>query len=195
VLQDATTDHRPVVTTVRAGGRCPGTTKLVSFKRQNFKAITREELEGTLKLTDWSEVYAMKDVDNILNFITAGIVSALNIIAPEKEIRVKKGQNLYLTRETLEAMRMRDSATGRRYRDLWNEVSRLVRRDKQDSNLFSLKKASNDPKFLWQLADQALEKDHPSLPASITGANGPTTTPMEAADVMNKYFIEKVDDL
>jgi hypothetical protein len=61
-------------------------------------------------------------------------------------IRVKKGQNLYLTRETLEAMRKRDLATGKRYRDLRNEVSRLVRRDKQDSNLLSLKKACNDPK-------------------------------------------------
>jgi hypothetical protein len=59
----------------------------------------------------------------------------------------------------------------------------------------SLKKAFNDPKVLWQLADQALGKDRPSLPASITGANGPTTTPMEAVDVMNKYFIDKVGNL
>jgi hypothetical protein len=101
-------------TTVRAGGHCPGTKKLVSLKRQIFKAITREELEGTLRLTDWSEVYAMKDVDDILNFITAGIVSALDMIAPEKEIRVKSSPNLYLTRETSEAMRKRDSATSRR---------------------------------------------------------------------------------
>jgi hypothetical protein len=41
VTPNLTTDHRPVVTTVRAGGRCPGTIKLVSLKRQNFKAITR----------------------------------------------------------------------------------------------------------------------------------------------------------
>jgi hypothetical protein len=97
----------------------------------------------------------------ILDYITAGIVSALDTIASEKEIRVKKGQNLYLTRETLEAMRMRDSATGKRYCTLRNEVSRLVRRDKQDSNLLSLKKASNGPKVFWHLADQALGKDHP----------------------------------
>jgi hypothetical protein len=29
-------------------------------------------------------VYAIRDVDDILDFITAGIVSALDIIAPEK---------------------------------------------------------------------------------------------------------------
>jgi hypothetical protein len=188
-MPDSTTDHRPVVTTVRAGGHCPGT-KLVSLKRRNFKAITQGELEGTLNHTDWSKVYAIRDVDNILDFITAGIVLALDIIAPEKEIRVKKGQNLYLMRETLEAMRKRYSAIDNRYRDLLKNISRLVRRDKQDSNLLSLKKACNDPKILWQLADQALRKDRPSLPTSITGSNGPTTTPMEAADVMNKYFID-----
>jgi hypothetical protein len=92
-------------------------------------------------------------------------------------------------------MKKRDAATGRRYRILRNEVSRLVKRDKQDSNLLSLKKACNDPKVLWSLADQALGKDRPSLLASITGANGPTTTPMEASEVMSKFFIDKVDDL
>jgi hypothetical protein len=90
---------------------------------------------------------------------------------------------------------MRNAASGRRYRDLRNKVSRLVRRDKQDSNLLSLKKASNDPKVLWHLADQALGKDRLSLPASITGANGPTKTPMEAAELMNQFFIDEVDDL
>jgi hypothetical protein len=194
VKSDATTDHRLVVTTVRAGSHCPGT-KLVSLKRQSFKALTRGELEGALNLTDWTRMYAIRDVDDILDYITARLVLALNTIAPEKEIRVKIGPNLYLTRETLEAMRKRDLATGRRYRDLRNEVSRLVRRDKQDSNLLSLKKACNDPKVLWHLADQALGKDCPSLPASITSANGPTETPLEAAEVMNQFFLDKVDDL
>jgi hypothetical protein len=76
VIPDAATDHRPVVTTVKAGGRCPGTTKLVSLKRRNFKAITRGELEGALNHTDWTRVYAIRDVDDILDFTTAGIVSA-----------------------------------------------------------------------------------------------------------------------
>jgi hypothetical protein len=108
---------------------------------------------------------------------------------------VKNGPNLYLTRETLEPMRMRDSATGRRFRNLLNEVSWLVRSDKQDSNLLSLKKANNDPKVLWHLADQTLGNNPLSLPATIIGANSPTETPMEAAEVMNQFFLDKVDDL
>jgi hypothetical protein len=64
VMPDATTDHRPVVTTVRAGGRGPDT-KLVSLKRRNFKAITQGELEGALNLTNWSKVYNIRDVDAV----------------------------------------------------------------------------------------------------------------------------------
>jgi hypothetical protein len=164
--------------------------KLVSLKRQNFTALTRPELKGALNLTNWSKVYDIKDVDAVLEYITAGIISALDIVAPKQEIRVKKGPNLYLTREMLEMMKKHDTATGKRYRNLQTEVIRLVRRDKEDSNLLSLKKTKNDPKVLWGLADQALGKDRPSLPASVTGVDrNPTTTPLEAAEVVNRFFV------
>jgi hypothetical protein len=81
-------------------------------------------------------------------------------------------------------------------RGIRNEVSQLLRRDKQDSNLLSLKKAKNDPKVLWCLADQALRKDRPSLPGSVNGVDGnPTATPLEAAEAMIRYFVDKVDAL
>jgi hypothetical protein len=39
--------------------------------RRNFKVITRQELEGALNITYWTKVSAIKDVDNILEYITA----------------------------------------------------------------------------------------------------------------------------
>jgi exonuclease III len=87
VLPNSKTDHRPVVTTVRAGNHIPGAEKLVSLKRRNFKALTRPKLEGALNLTDWTKVYDIKDVHAVLEYITAGIISALNIVASEKAIR------------------------------------------------------------------------------------------------------------
>jgi hypothetical protein len=84
VLPDSMTDHRPVVTTVRAGSHVPGAEKLVSLKRQNFKAVTRPELEGALNLTDWTKVYDLKDVDAVLEYISDRITSALNIVAPKR---------------------------------------------------------------------------------------------------------------
>jgi hypothetical protein len=45
VLADSTTDHRPVVTTIKAGYHTLTAEKLVSLKRQNFKAVKRSGLE------------------------------------------------------------------------------------------------------------------------------------------------------
>jgi hypothetical protein len=36
--------------------------------------MKRQELEGALNLTDWTKVYDIKDVDAVLEYITAGIV-------------------------------------------------------------------------------------------------------------------------
>jgi hypothetical protein len=39
-------------------------------------------------------VYDIREADAVLDYITAEIVSALDIVALEKEIRVKNGPNL-----------------------------------------------------------------------------------------------------
>jgi hypothetical protein len=44
--------------------------------------LTRQELEGALNLHNWSKVYNIKDVDAVLKYITAGIISALDVVAP-----------------------------------------------------------------------------------------------------------------
>jgi hypothetical protein len=91
-----------------------------------------------------------------LEYVTTGIIAALDIVAPEKEINVQKGPNIYLARDTLERIKMGKAASGKRYRNLRNKMTHLVRRNNQDSNLLSLKRANNDPKVLWGLADLAL---------------------------------------
>jgi hypothetical protein len=58
------------------------------------------------------QVYDIRDVDAVLEYVTTGIAAALDIVAPKKEIRMKKGPNLYLSRDTLEMMKRRDAASG-----------------------------------------------------------------------------------
>jgi hypothetical protein len=115
-----------------------------------------------------------------------------------KEIVVKTGSNLYLTRETLEMMERRDSARAGtpRFRALRNAANRLLKRDKLASNAETLAKASSDPRVLWQLANDALGKAPTSLPRALVNAAGSMTSgKREAAETINVYFISKVDTL
>jgi hypothetical protein len=107
VLEDSTTDHHPVVTSIESGG-CQK--RLIKLNRRPFKAIRREALESALSRRDWSGIYAIKDVEEVHKFIIDGIHAALDVVAPMKEIAVKTGSNLYLSREALDMMKRRDSA-------------------------------------------------------------------------------------
>jgi hypothetical protein len=92
-----------IITTVASGGSRKLLTKL---SRRPFKAIRREALKSALEYArDWSGIYAIKDVEEVHKFITGGIIAALDAVAPVKDIVVKTGSNLYLTRETLRPLR------------------------------------------------------------------------------------------
>jgi hypothetical protein len=196
VLGDSTTDHCPVITTIASGGSRKLLTKL---SRRPFKAIRREALASALKYArDWSRISAIKDVEEVHKFITCGIIAALDAVAPVKDIVVKTGSSLYLTRETLERMKRRDAATAGtpRYRALRNAANRLVMRDKLTSNTETFSKASSNPRVLWQLANDVLSKALASLPpALVIAAGNMTSGKREAAETINAFFISKVDSL
>mgnify|MGYP006877623558 CR=1 FL=1 len=97
-----------------------------------------------------------------------GITAALDLIAPAKAIKVRRGADLYLSSDTLDMMEIRDHAPpGKDYRGLRNVVSLMVKRDKMHTNRKKLRKANNDPRVLFGLANSALGKTQSSLPASL----------------------------
>jgi hypothetical protein len=133
VLEDKTTDHHPVLTTIKTGG---GHKHFIKLKRRNFKAIRRDTLEAALNQHDWTGIYSVKDVEEVHKFVIDGIIAALDDVAPVKEIVIKMGSNLCLSKETLEMMKRRDLAKAgtQRFRVLRNATNRLVKRDKLTSN-------------------------------------------------------------
>jgi hypothetical protein len=88
VLSDATTDHSPVVAAVTVN-RVASTTR--SMERGNFKALERLALLRALDTWPWSDMYGIRDLDKVLDFITRGIVNGLDRAAPVKSITVKEG--------------------------------------------------------------------------------------------------------
>jgi hypothetical protein len=94
-------------------------------------------------------------------------------------------------------MKERDNARGSEaYRQLKNTATRMVRQDKKLSNMARLEGSPNDSKTLWELANQALGKQRPSLPSLLTLPDGSKTTGnVSAAKTMMGYYIDKVLNL
>jgi hypothetical protein len=135
LLADATTDHRPLLLVVDPSWVNGLANVPTILKRRNYKAVMPATLEAALEMTwNWSDVHKIKNVNNIHVFIVSGITAALDVVAPLREIRVKTGSNVYLTRKILAFMKERDNARGSKaYRQLKNTASRMVRQDKKNS--------------------------------------------------------------
>jgi hypothetical protein len=88
VLTDSTTDHSPVVAAIKVNRVTP-TQK--TLKRRNFKALGRPALIRALEAWPWSDVYGIRDPDEVLDFVNKGIVNCLDLAAPSKSIKVKEG--------------------------------------------------------------------------------------------------------
>jgi hypothetical protein len=86
VLEDNTTNHHLVLTTIESVG---GHKHLIKLNCSHFKEIRRDALESALSQHDWSGIYAIKDVEEVHKFVVDGIIAALDVVAPVKEFVVK----------------------------------------------------------------------------------------------------------
>jgi hypothetical protein len=122
-------------------------------------------------------------------FINKGIVHAMDMAAPLKRITVKEGTlPLYLQPDTLAPMAQRDFLGHVR-----NRVSALVRHNKELSNLAKLAESKNSSTVLWEIVNAAVGKPRQLLPAAVRNTDGNTTKGnLEAANVVNSYYVEKV---
>jgi hypothetical protein len=89
VLKDSTTDHRPVLARVWPNAAVSKAASISSLERRNFKSLRADTLNEALSLLNWEEIYKIKNATAALEFLTAGIASALEIVAPFKSLNVR----------------------------------------------------------------------------------------------------------
>jgi hypothetical protein len=194
VLNNTTTDHYPLLASVMIDMLSPANRSTV---RRHFKKVTAFALNRALESwhRDWSNVFKIEHLDDIFAFINEGIVQGMDLVAPVKRITVKNNAlPLYLRHDTLALMKLRDSL-GRdpKYKSVRNRLSSLVRCGKELSNLAKLAASKNSPTVLWEIVNAAIGKPLQPLPGSVKDAEGNDTVGnLEAANVMNSYYVEKV---
>jgi exonuclease III len=198
VLEDSSTDHFPVIATIRAcdnGEDCKPALKQIL--RRDFKRIKSADLCQELEKCRWEEIYCIRDADAALEFIMRAIHAALDVVAPAKMITVKTNDDLYLSRETREMMKARDEAGRDKYKFLRNRATAMVRRDRLRSNMAKLAKAKGDSRTVWQIAKSATGQCRMALPSSLFDVDRDVMTSgdAEAASLLNRYYITKVEKL
>ena len=112
---------------------------------RDLSKVRASDFEFVLDSYDWSPIYAMSDPDKAAEFLTRNVLAALDIVAPPKLIRFRPDKApLYLKKDTLRIMALRDSArmsnNRNQFKVLRNQANKMIKRDKLRSIVTRLKK-------------------------------------------------------
>jgi hypothetical protein len=95
VLSNASTNHRPVVLTVKPEGVLSDAVPITTLFRRNFKSIRSADLEEAIERHGGlNEIYRLRDVNDVATKVVAGITRALDAIAPMEAIWTRPGGNI-----------------------------------------------------------------------------------------------------
>ena len=198
-LPYAATDHRPVVANIRLSAPRAGVRHM---RKRNYRSMSSGDFLMAINAEELSKVFLYDDVNVIHNIVVQQITAALNVIAPYKTTAIKdRPTPLNLKPDTLRAMEERDQAARgkdcNKYRRLRNRAVRLLRRDKLDSNQYSLEKSGYDPKKVWELVNGATGRGGCSqLPEELKSEDGAVISGnRELANHVNGYYVDKIDKL
>ena len=138
----------------------------------------------------------MSDPDKAADFLTKNVLSALNKVAPLKLIKFRPDKPpLYLKKDTLKVMALRDSAriskNRNKFKALRNQANKMIKRDKIQSILTRLKKYPG-PKQTWKEAKTLLGKGRGAKNLPTVTSN---SDPNETADTQNRFFVDKIAKL
>ena len=201
VMPDAATDHFPVVAELFCGKRSkkgPGDKLLEQVTKRDLTSIDRAAFRGDLKalgICQWPAPPPCVTVDMMIEDFYSVIGPVIDRHAPERTFKVRRDTPpLYLTKETREAMRMRDRARqgfGGDFKMLRNKCVKLVRRDRMQTAVKKMSQASDQQAAAWRLADSMLKRGNKDKLPLLKNCK----SDVESAAKCNEFFLQKVENL
>ena len=196
-------DHR-VLYTVRYTKSMKKSTRYV--KKRCFKNFDEEGFKQEVKQLKWFDVYSTTDVNEAVQLMTAKLTSVLDRYAPVQTIQVRTKYAPWISLEVKAKMAERDRAQQvaaatqnqddwRRYKNLRNNVTSLVKGAKKAWETQQLDSLSNNATDLWRNVKGWMGWKKTGPPTQLFSGGKVVNSPIELATEMNNFFTSKVKKL
>ena len=183
--------------------------------KRSYKNFESSAFLADIAKIDWSEVYESTDVDEATECFTRKFRFALNVHAPWSRIQQHKTFSPWITAETKELMKQRDSwkkiakdlallsqaacpaqiHAWQEYKKFRNQVNN---RKKYEENVYKSKKISevaDSPNLVWKNAKLFMGWKSQGIPTQLQVGNVLVTSAKKIAQHMNEFFLNKVDTI
>ena len=183
--------------------------------KRSYKNFESSAFLADIAKIDWSEVYESTDVDEATECFTRKFRFVLNVHAPWSRIQQRKTFSPWITSETKELMKQRDSwkkiakdlallsqaacpaqiHAWQEYKKFRNQVNN---RKKYEENVYKSDKISevaDSPNLVWKNAKLFMGWKSQGIPTQLQVGNVLVTSAKKIAQHMNEFFLNKVDTI
>ena len=171
-------------------------------------AFSDSTYKDRLKNANWTPIYESSCPDFIANYISNTISNILHDLCPIKITQARKHKPKGLSPEIINTMRTRDNShrkaifTGldndwRHYRQLKNSCTNMIKKHDKDRVKMRIDKATEggDPKTIWSTLKDIIGYTKPGPPTKLKSGGTLHTKPIEIANILNDFFINKVKNI
>ena len=194
---------------------------VVSFKKikeksftkvaRNFRKFKQEDFNLDLANQPWEQLAGEVDAESSAQLFTSFVTRCLDKHAPfeTKTIRTSGPRNKGLNKELRTEMSKRDhlkklltnpcessnkEANMQKYRSARNRVTRMVRNDKKKKVSDEIARDSS-MRNIWRVTNNITQPSRNQKPFSLKEGNQQISDERQIADIMNKFFIDKIAGL
>ena len=181
--------------------------KSESLKR-NWKNLDIEEFKLKVANINWDSIYNISDVNLAYYFLESNLRQILDELIPILKVQPSGRKKRWISTQTQEEIKLRDGLRAEavrtdstedwdKFRKCRNRVTDLVKKDKKVymDKLYSNADLANDSKSLYRISKEQLGWNLGGQPTSLNNNGKWMTKPVDIANILNKYFKDKVVEL
>ena len=176
------------------------------IRKRCFKNFNELGFKLEVAAMNWFDVYSATDVNTAVKVLTDKITRALDKYAPVRTIQVRSRYAPWISDLTKRVMVERDLAQQvavasqdpnkwREFKNLRNNATKCLRRDRDLWERNQLDNLQNSPTDLWRNLKGWMGWKNSGPPTQLFYKGELVSSPQGLADSMNSYFIDKVTGL
>ena len=169
------------------------------FDKETFDNLITNDIRYNIATTN-------DDPDVATDNLQQLIIDKLDLLAPLKKTQIKNKATSFSSEQTKEIQTKRNEAyaqalltsnqdTWRKYRNLRNQALNSLRNDQRDKTKKLLNTNEKSPKEIWKDTKRALKWEKSLSPRHLIHKGIVTDSPIEMSNILNNYYIDKVDKI
>ena len=210
VIVCGASDH-DIISYVRysKGPTLPGRT----MRRRSYKNFVKENFLADLAAVDWRDVLTTGDLDHAVDLLTKKLNCVLDNHAPWILFQLRRNFSPWLTEETKELMRLRDSWKAKakelgvasavhgteeqekawgEYKKIRNKINNRKGVEEDEFKRRKIQENIKDTSKVWSISKTFMNWKKTGTPTQLEENGKLLTSAKVIAQVMNNFFVEKI---